>query len=211
MSEPLTLGFDTSAAHCAAALLSGDRVIGHRFEDMPRGQAERLMPLMAALLDEAGLGWRDVARFGVGVGPGNFTGVRIAVAAARGLALGTGRPAIGVSRFAALAEGLDGPVLVSVAARGGAFHVARGAEPPVTVPPDALPLAWIGAGYDVVGEGAGDIAAQTGGCVCAAPYPLAESIARIAARAALPAPRPAPLYLRAPDAAPAAPPPALLP
>ena len=58
---------------------------------MEKGQAERLMPMLAEMLAEAGVGFGDLARIGVGTGPGNFTGVRISVAAARGLALG-GRP-----------------------------------------------------------------------------------------------------------------------
>ena len=57
------------------------------------------MPLLEDVLAEAGIGWRDLAAIGVGTGPGNFTGVRISVAAARGLALGLGIPAIGVTRL----------------------------------------------------------------------------------------------------------------
>ncbi|MFP4043595.1 MAG: tRNA (adenosine(37)-N6)-threonylcarbamoyltransferase complex dimerization subunit type 1 TsaB, partial [Rhodosalinus sp.] len=53
-SDPLVLGFDTSAAHCAAALLSGDRLIAARAEEMGRGQAERLMPMLEEMLAEAG-------------------------------------------------------------------------------------------------------------------------------------------------------------
>ncbi|WP_424985951.1 tRNA (adenosine(37)-N6)-threonylcarbamoyltransferase complex dimerization subunit type 1 TsaB [Microbulbifer sp. S227A] len=96
-SEPSFLAFDTSAAHCAAALLSGGRITVARLEVMQRGQAERLMPLLHEVLDEGGLTWRDLTAIGVGVGPGNFTGIRIAVSAARGLALGLGIPAVGVN------------------------------------------------------------------------------------------------------------------
>ena len=77
------LGFDTSAAHCAAAVVSGGRVLACRVEPMARGQAERLFPLLEALLSQAGVTWRDLSAIGVGTGPGNFTGIRIAVAAAR--------------------------------------------------------------------------------------------------------------------------------
>ena len=87
MADGLSLGFDTSAAHCAAALVSGTRILAARHEEMTKGQAERLFPLLAELLAEAGVDWRDLSVVGVGTGPGNFTGVRIAVAAARGLAL----------------------------------------------------------------------------------------------------------------------------
>ncbi|MFT5343028.1 MAG: tRNA threonylcarbamoyladenosine biosynthesis protein TsaB [Paracoccaceae bacterium] len=96
-SNPLILAFDTSAAHCAAALMSGDTVLAQRAEAMSRGQAERLMPLLQDLLAEAHATWRDLTAIGVGVGPGNFTGIRIAVSAARGLALGLDIPAVGVT------------------------------------------------------------------------------------------------------------------
>lgn len=89
-SDPLILGFDTSAAHCAAVLLRGDMVLAAQHEDMTKGQAERLMPMLEQVLAEAGAGWGDLAALGVGIGPGNFTGVRISVSAARGLALGLG-------------------------------------------------------------------------------------------------------------------------
>ena len=93
----LILGFDTSGPHCTAALLAGDGLRAARHETLARGQAERLMPMLEEVLAEAGHGWRDLTAIGVGVGPGNFTGIRIAVSAARGLALGLGIPAVGVS------------------------------------------------------------------------------------------------------------------
>ena len=70
---------------------------------MDRGQAERLLPMLEEMLAEAGVGWRDLDGIGVVTGPGNFTGVRLAVAAARGLALALGIPAVGVTVFEALA------------------------------------------------------------------------------------------------------------
>jgi tRNA threonylcarbamoyl adenosine modification protein YeaZ len=98
-SDPLVLAFDTSAAHCAAALLSGERVLVQRHEEMGRGQAERLMPLLEEVLREGGIGWSELSAIGVGIGPGNFTGIRISVSAARGLSMGLGIPAVGVSLF----------------------------------------------------------------------------------------------------------------
>ncbi|MEO9781161.1 MAG: tRNA (adenosine(37)-N6)-threonylcarbamoyltransferase complex dimerization subunit type 1 TsaB [Sedimentitalea sp.] len=96
-SDRVFLAFDTSAAHCAAALLSGGRITVNRLETMQRGQAERLMPLLQEVLSEGGVDWPDLTAIGVGVGPGNFTGIRIAVSAARGLALGLNIPAVGVN------------------------------------------------------------------------------------------------------------------
>ena len=97
--NPVILGFDTSAAHCAAALLTRNAVFGERHEDMARGQAERLMTLLEEVLSETGNHWRDLDALAVGIGPGNFTGIRIAVSAARGLSLALGIPALGVSQF----------------------------------------------------------------------------------------------------------------
>ncbi|AKS45068.1 tRNA threonylcarbamoyl adenosine modification protein YeaZ [Octadecabacter temperatus] len=96
--KPTILAFDTSAAHCAAALLSNGKIVS-RVEEMSRGQGERLMVLLEEVLAENGLTWTDLDALAVGVGPGNFTGIRISVSAARGLALGLGKPAIGVSMF----------------------------------------------------------------------------------------------------------------
>ena len=94
MPDPVAVGFDTSAAHCAAALLRGDAVLAHLSENMTKGQAERLFPLLEGLLADTGLAWRDLDVIGVGVGPGNFTGIRIAVAAARSaMASASGAPA----------------------------------------------------------------------------------------------------------------------
>ncbi|MDP5360876.1 MAG: tRNA (adenosine(37)-N6)-threonylcarbamoyltransferase complex dimerization subunit type 1 TsaB, partial [Paracoccaceae bacterium] len=100
--NPIILAFDTSAAHCAAALLLGDRIVT-RVDEMAKGQAEHLMPMLEEMLRAAGLSWADLDGIGVGVGPGNFTGIRISLAAARGLSLGLGKPAIGVNGFEARA------------------------------------------------------------------------------------------------------------
>ncbi len=221
-SDPLVLGFDTSAAHCAAALLSGDRVLAERLEPMTRGQAERLMPLLEELLTGAGVGWRDLSAIGVGTGPGNFTGVRIAVAAARGLALGLGIPAVGVDGFAAVAEGLERPVTIALPGLRGAAYLRRILADDTwgeiaTIDPDRPGVPDIVgqrvAGQRVAGPGA-DAAVFPGAVIVPVAVPLAVGIARVAARlAGTPGlSRPAPLYLRAADAAPPAdPPPVLLP
>jgi tRNA threonylcarbamoyladenosine biosynthesis protein TsaB len=120
---PLVLAFDTASARCAAALVRGGDVLARRDEPMERGQAERLLPMLEEMLAEAGVGWRDLGGIGVVTGPGNFTGVRVAVAAARGLALALGVPAAGVSVFEALAEG-RGEVTVTLADGRGRFSQA---------------------------------------------------------------------------------------
>ncbi|MEP0563146.1 MAG: tRNA (adenosine(37)-N6)-threonylcarbamoyltransferase complex dimerization subunit type 1 TsaB, partial [Paracoccaceae bacterium] len=101
--DPKILAFDTSGPHCAAALLENDAIFGETILEMKRGQAEALMPLLEETLAARGLAWGDLDALAVGVGPGNFTGIRIGVSAARGLALALGIPAIGVSAFEAMA------------------------------------------------------------------------------------------------------------
>ena len=100
--KPTLLAFDTSAVHCAAALLLNGQVVT-RIDEMAKGQAEHLMPMLEEMLADAGLTWADLDGVGVGIGPGNFTGIRISLGAARGLALGLGKPAIGVNGFDARA------------------------------------------------------------------------------------------------------------
>lgn len=198
--EPAILAFDTSAAHCAAALLSGDRLLALRTEPMEKGQAERLMPLLEEVLAAGGRTWADLDALAVGTGPGNFTGVRIAVAAARGLALALGKPAVGVSRFEALALGLPAPVAVLEDARRGEVYLADGASPPRLVPLEGLSVT---APRQVGSAAFADRLEPL--------YPLAEAIARVAAgRLGQPQPRPAPFYLRGADAAPAADPPPVI-
>jgi tRNA threonylcarbamoyl adenosine modification protein YeaZ len=196
------LAFDTSAAHCAVALMLGERVI-LRDEPMEKGQAERLVPLLEEVLAEGGIGWRDLKALAVGTGPGNFTGVRIAVAAARGLALGLGIPAVGVTRLEALAYGQPLPVMVIEDARRGQVYVQ-----PFT--PEGAGVAHLADRVMPVGPATGSAAGE--GALPPA-MPLVEAIARIGAvRAATPRPRPAPFYLRGADAAPPSdPPPVILP
>jgi len=115
----LILSFDTSAAHCAVALVCGDEVLGSQTEALSKGQAERLIPMLEETLQGAGKSWSDLDLIAVGIGPGNFTGVRIAVSTARGFALSLGIPAVGVSVFEALAFGTKGRVTISRDARRG--------------------------------------------------------------------------------------------
>ncbi len=207
-SDAIVLAFDTSAAHCAAALVSGDRLLACTILPMDKGQAEQLMPLLEGMLADHGLRWRDLTALGVGTGPGNFTGTRIAVSAARGLALALTIPAIGISGFEAAALGLPRPLLASVDARRGQSYLARldDPSPPRLLTPDSLPPEWHG--LDVVGHDAAAFARVTSGAALAPVYPLPEAIARIAqTRRLSPQPRPAPLYLRAADAAPPSDPP----
>ena len=205
MLPKIVLAFDTSAAHCAAALLLADGTVLARQEEMAKGQAERLMPLLEELLAEAGLTWADLSALGVGTGPGNFTGVRIAVAAARGLALALKIPAIGVTALETLAYGLPRPLRVIEDARRSMVYVqdffADHAEPARLAALEELEAF----------EGA-----ETGSAA-KAPLPaamgFAEALVRLAAARLAQEPnppRPAPFYLRGADAAPPSDPPPVI-
>ncbi len=95
--------FDTSGGACSAAVWADGRIAAERFEAMARGQAERLLPMIEETLAAAGLGYGQLDAVGVTRGPGAFTGIRIGLAAARGLSLALGIPAIGITTFEALA------------------------------------------------------------------------------------------------------------
>ncbi|XDA97749.1 tRNA (adenosine(37)-N6)-threonylcarbamoyltransferase complex dimerization subunit type 1 TsaB [Sulfitobacter sp. LCG007] len=197
---PLILSFDTSAAHCAAALLSDETVLAERREEMARGQSERLLPLCDELLRSAGRDLSALSALGVGIGPGNFTGIRIAVSAARGLALGLGIPAVGVSAFDALRLGSTGPCACAVEApRGMVYLKVFGAQPDDFAPPEPL---LVSAAELPPHDGP-----LIGACGQRPAHATATAIALIArarfAQLSHPGQRPAPLYLRPADAAPA--------
>ena len=118
--------FDTSNQYIAAALYRGKQEVQSIIEFMPRGQAERLMSLLNELLEGASLNWSDISKIGVCTGPGNFTGIRIAVSAARGLALGLEIPAIGISSFEATLLGYGDEELALLPANKGFYYVGSG-------------------------------------------------------------------------------------
>lgn len=212
MIDPLTLGFDTSGAYVTAALLRGDRLIAQAHEDMARGQVERLMPLIESVLAQQDQTWADLDVIGVGVGPGNFTGVRIAVSAARGLALGLGADVRGVSGFEALYCGHPGPALCCVPAPRGQFYIQPlgfgTPHAPQLCAPGEVPAHPARAEPAVIAYEEGPI-----GPTQQPKFGMAEAVARVAlARRHTAAQAPKPLYIKAPDAAPARnAPPVLLP
>jgi len=217
------LAFDTSGPYCAAALLVDEEILlDGDFIEMARGQAESLMPLLEDLLQRQRLGWSDLDAIAVGTGPGNFTGIRISVSAARGLSMATGKPAIGVSLFEAMLweQGqLDAgaPCLVSLPAPRGMAYVQMftgrtpGGEPMLidpALPPDNLATA----GLLVLGHRAEDVARPLGAGAKELGFNnIASGIARHAAFLRRQSAAswsdwagaaPAPLYIRPADAAP---------
>jgi tRNA threonylcarbamoyladenosine biosynthesis protein TsaB len=93
------LAIDTALGACAAAVLDSQRgvILADESIAMMRGHAEALMPLIARVMDAARCEFAELDRVAVTVGPGSFTGLRVGIAAARGIALAAGKPAIGLS------------------------------------------------------------------------------------------------------------------
>lgn len=115
-AKPLILALDTSTAACTAALLLPDgTIIASRDEVIGRGHAERLVPMIEEMLDG-----HVPARLLVGVGPGSFTGLRVGIAAAHGLAIGWSIPLSGMNSLALVAASApSGEGKVAVAMAGG--------------------------------------------------------------------------------------------
>jgi tRNA threonylcarbamoyladenosine biosynthesis protein TsaB len=165
------LAFDT-ASRATAVALAAPRGAWARRDDPAPGErpahATRLLPLVAEVMDEAGLDWGEIDRIAVGLGPGTFTGLRIGVATAKALGQATGAALVGISSLQALAVGAgptEGPVLAVLDARRG--EVYAGAWSPVTITGSALlapralspqalveALPGLGSGVLAVGEGA---------------------------------------------------------
>ncbi|MEO1642696.1 MAG: tRNA (adenosine(37)-N6)-threonylcarbamoyltransferase complex dimerization subunit type 1 TsaB [Pseudomonadota bacterium] len=114
----LTLAIHTAMAGCEVAIARDGAVIAGRAEAMRKGQDARLPGLVADCCEAAGVTLNEFDRFGVVTGPGSFTGVRVGVSFARGLALATGVPCVGISSLeAALPEGQQGSALVALPAQ----------------------------------------------------------------------------------------------
>lgn len=208
----LVLGINTVEDACDVALIriedGSDSLIAGRTEAMRQGHDARLAPLVAAVLKDANLSVRRLDRIAVIAGPGSFTGVRVGVAFARGLALVAGQMAVGVSSLEALDPLAGGRVLGVLPARrrppdlswwAQALVDGTGAGDPVEV--DAEGLAAMARDADAVHgrlEGAGMFAAPV-----VEASPTARAAARLAGRLGdIGTHPPAPIYVRAPDAKP---------
>ena len=145
----ILLGLDTATTATVVGVLDRAGAVTEVRDDPAPGvrpaHANRLLAAAHEALESAGLGWEDVERIAVGVGPGSFTGLRIGIATARALAQGRGLPLVGVSSLEALARGAGAAEIVLAvldARRGEAFAAAWRGEALVLAPaalsPDAL-------------------------------------------------------------------------
>jgi len=195
----MILAFDTSSAACTVALFDDAGACLARADELiGRGHAERLVPMIAELM--AG---RRADRILVGVGPGSFTGIRVAIAAAHGLAIGWGAELQGLSSLALLAAGAaaDGAVAAAVAGGHGELFVQQfdAGEPTsdlLNLPPAEAARATNAA--LVVGSGAQKLVEERGWGEARELWPTAANALGLPVALRSLAPRP--VYARAPDA-----------
>ena len=217
----LILAIDTALDACAAAVLDTERsqLIANESQAMKRGHAEALMPLIARVMKESGLSFPELDRIAATTGPGSFTGLRVGLSAARGIALAAGKPAVGVTTLAAYAapivsESGQHPVISAIDARHDHvyFQAVGGNGSPLIRPKlasiaEALDASRLGAPH-LVGNAAKILAERWPKdtpppvTVDAQPAPDIAWVAWLGA-AVSPDTAPArPYYLRAPDAKP---------
>ena len=172
-SDGLTLlGFDTATTACSVALWAGGEVIAHRRIEAEGRHAETLVPMLREVAAEGNTTLAAVDRFAVTIGPGSFTGIRIGLATARGLALALKRPLIGLSTLEVLAASVPraergGPILAALDAGRGRLYAQlfdrslSALSEPQALHAEALPGLVVAAGNSepVVVVGTGQAAA----------------------------------------------------
>jgi tRNA threonylcarbamoyladenosine biosynthesis protein TsaB len=214
------LAIDTALAACSVAVLDSDanRILANQSQPMTRGHAEALMPLVERVMTEAGTDFKALDRIAVTTGPGSFTGLRVGIAAARGIALASEKPAVGITTLTAyaaphLAEGRF-PIVAAIDARHDHVYFqvfAPGGralgEPRLAQLTEAAEAA-AAAPARLVGSAAQTVAAalsESGAVPVSVEPRLAPDIAWVARLGALlgeSSSPPVPQYLRAPDAQP---------
>jgi tRNA threonylcarbamoyladenosine biosynthesis protein TsaB len=203
------LAVDTALGACSVAVLDGDTVLAHRFEDMTRGHAEALAPMVEAAMRQVGIAFTDLDRLAVTTGPGTFTGQRVGLAFMRGMRVALKKPLIGVTTLEAMAAatGAMRAAAIHDAKRDEAYLLLREKDATI-LEPMVMPFeeavarirafgscALCGTGAAIAGAALGDDFAVT-----EIRQPDALWVARLAMTRPAPDQPPAPLYLRAPDA-----------
>jgi tRNA threonylcarbamoyladenosine biosynthesis protein TsaB len=217
----LILAIDTALDACAACLLdtTAGGLIAQESQVMKRGHAEALMPLIARVIRESGIEFGDLDRIAVTTGPGSFTGLRVGLSAARGIALAANKPVVGLTTLTAYAapvvsQNAEQPVISAIDARHDHvyFQAVSGdggslIRPRVAPIEEALGAARFGAPH-LVGDAA-KILSQHWPADAPPPFKVdaqpAPDIAWVAWLGAAVCPNTAParpFYLRAPDAKP---------
>jgi tRNA threonylcarbamoyladenosine biosynthesis protein TsaB len=209
------LAFETATEACSVAVWV-DGEVRERFEIAPRRHAELALPWAEALLAEAGVARGQLDAIAVGRGPGAFTGVRLAISLAQGIALALDRPVVPVSTLAVLAMQGQGDTIAAIDARMGEIYVGafrREGDGVIALGPEAvcapgaaeLPASgtWqgVGTGFDAADGALRTRFGELLGKVDASALPRAADVARLAAIAfvnggAVAPERAEPAYLR---------------
>src|SRR5262245_11412391 len=186
----IVLGLDTCLNACSVAVLDGDRVLARDCEPMARGHQERLAPMAEAVMAAAALPFSRLQRVGATVGPGSFTGLRVGVAFAKGLASALGIPAVGVGSLEALAAEAGGLVAAAIDARRDQLYLQVFEDGAPLMAPDVLPLGVAaarlaelvqGRALTLVGSGAPLLAEAAPGAAVLTPEGCdARAVARLA-------------------------------
>lgn len=213
----LVLAIDTCLAASSVAVLDDDIVRAARSEPMTRGHQERIAVLAREVAAEAGVTFAELTRIAVTVGPGSFTGLRVGLSFAKGLATALSIPCVGVNTLEALAASVEATGLVAgvLDAKMGQVYLQVFDGGKALMAPDALEVGvaaarlaelWSGGPATLVGSGAPLLAeVLPDATVLTLAYPDPVAVARLAAARPAPGHSPRPLYLRAPYAvAPAA-------
>jgi len=217
----IVLALDTAGIDCSVALydLTADNVISIQTDMIGKGHAEKLMAQIEAALAEAGITLKDVGRIAVTIGPGSFTGIRVGVATARGLALSLDIEAVGITTLEAMAahqlESAAGhPVIAAMDAKRGEIYAqpfaADGSplQEAQALPPEVVTELATRHSATIFGTGAAAIAAAKAGEISEPGIKTVPdrfdiaTIAKLGAAKPFGSAKPKPLYLRGPDAKP---------
>lgn len=209
------LAIDTALEACSVGVVAAGNDPVLISETIGRGHAERLFGMIESAMAEAGLAYADLDRIAVTVGPGSFTGLRVGIAAARGLALVIGCPVVGIGTLAVIAASAReaaGPVPVWAtldARRDEVYVQSFDAAGKATGEAEAGPAARFAAAIEpetcLAGTGAplvASVGAAEARIVAVAPTPDIGALVRLGLAAMPPFDAPRPLYVRAPDAKP---------
>jgi tRNA threonylcarbamoyladenosine biosynthesis protein TsaB len=214
------LAIDTALGACAAAVLDAraGAILASESAAMARGHAEAIMPMIARVMDAGRCEFAELDRIAVTVGPGSFTGLRVGISAARGIAVAAGKPAIGLSTLSAFAAPHvaargDHVIIAAIDARNEQVYFQVFAANGVTVVTPRLDR--VRAAVRAVPVGPTVITGSAAELVAAhwpsgSPAPRVEThaaadigwVARLGAAAQDEGTAPKPLYLRRPDARP---------
>lgn len=199
----LVLALDTALSAATAAVADGGRLLAVASQPMARGHQEAIALLTRDVMTEAGVPFSDLARIGVTVGPGSFTGLRVGLAFAKGLALAWNIPLVGLGTLEALAESATGArVLAAVDAGRGQIYLQPHQGEPLQLPvAEAVELARRAAPDVIVGSACPLLAkAAPSARLLPLDYPSADALVRLTNESPAPSAAPKPMYLRAPDA-----------